>query len=327
MAPRQLCHGLWHKALGGWPGLGEGPHVVQVAPRPTALVRELSSQVLCEPVDHPAAPAGLHLPLQDVPADRPVQLQQLTVGCPGRPHPRRPHPGLELLEQPRRSQPAPAEAHSRPLRQVSPGGGQPGGHGGGPGCTTPRPAWLSHPSRELICPAARTCSSAPSPTPDDALLRARLNAVVAACWLVWPLTTATGPCSGSVGSACTTNQRDRPRERTTPGAPAAGAGTLVANAGGASPAASVVAATGSAGRAGAGAAVAGRAPASWSCPAPGRSRCGSPPATRRSARRSAPARRTSCGPAGPAPHSTCAAGPPPARGPAPHSTRPPSGPG
>jgi len=32
------------------------------------LVRELGPQVDREPVDDPAAPAGLHLPLQDVPA-------------------------------------------------------------------------------------------------------------------------------------------------------------------------------------------------------------------------------------------------------------------
>jgi len=39
------------------------------------------------------------------------------------------------------------------------------------------------------------------------------------------LTTATGPCSGSARSASTTNQRDRPRERTTTGAPPTVAGT------------------------------------------------------------------------------------------------------
>jgi len=53
-------------------------------------------------------------------------------------------------------------------------------------------------------------------------LRARPEAGVAAFWLVWPLTTATGPRSGSAGSASTTNQRDRPRERTTTGAPPTG---------------------------------------------------------------------------------------------------------
>ncbi len=106
---------------------------------------------------------------------------------------------------------------------VAPGGGQPAGHGGGPGCTTPRLAWLSHTSRDLIWSAARICSSAPSPTPKAALLRARPNAAVTDFWLVWPLTTATGPCSGSPGSASTTNQRDRPRERTTTGAPPTGA--------------------------------------------------------------------------------------------------------
>jgi len=46
--------------------------------------------------------------------------------------------------------------------------------------------------------------------------------VVGAWFGVGPLTTATGPCSGSAGSASTTNQRDRPRERTTTGGPPTG---------------------------------------------------------------------------------------------------------
>jgi len=104
-------------------------------------------------------------------------------------------------------------------------------------------------------PGGADLQQRPLPTPDDARLLARPSAVVAACWLVWPLTTATGPRSGSARSACTTNQRDRPRERTTTGAPPPGTGTRNANAAGASPAASVIAATGSAMRAGAGEAV------------------------------------------------------------------------
>ena len=42
---------------------------------------------------------------------------------------------------------------------------------------------------------------------------------------MWPLSTATGPCSGSARSACTTNQRDRPLAR------AAGSGPVAAAAG------------------------------------------------------------------------------------------------
>ena len=142
MAPRQLCHGLWHKALGGWPGLGEGTHVVQVAPRPAPLVRELRSQVGREPVDHPAAPPGLLLPVQDVPADRPVQPQQLTVS---RPHLRGTDPGLELLEQlgvAGRLRQQPAHTHrdgsrrtavSRPVTAAAQGARPPAR----PGCPTP----------------------------------------------------------------------------------------------------------------------------------------------------------------------------------------------
>ena len=216
-------------------------------------------QILWEPVDDPAARPGLFLPVQDVPADRPVQLQQLTVGrCPGRPHLRATDPGFELLEQLGVAGPAPAAAHSHPPPSVAQGGGQPSGYGGGPGCTTPRPAWLSHTSRELIWSAARTCSTAPSPAPADARLLALPSAAVAAFWLVWPLTTATGPQSGSAGSASTTNQRDRPLERTTTGTPPTNAVTPVATA--AAPAAVPLlvavpwlVATGSAGPAGAGA--------------------------------------------------------------------------
>jgi hypothetical protein len=98
--------------------------------------------------------------------------------------------------------------------------------GGDLGCTTARPAWLSHTRRAVIWAAARTCSTARSPTPDDArelaLLLAQPSAVFAALWLVWPLSTATGPCSRSTGPVCTTNQRDRPRERTTGGGPPTG---------------------------------------------------------------------------------------------------------
>ena len=91
---------------------------------------------------------------------------------------------------------------------------------------TPRLAWASQTSRELIWLAGRTCSTTRPSADGDGLLRALPSAVVAAFWLVWPLTTTTGPCSGSAGSVCTTNQRDRPRGRTTAGAgavsPAAG---------------------------------------------------------------------------------------------------------
>ncbi len=62
VAPGQSCSGLLHKLLR--PRLSQRPHVVQVAPRPAPLVRELSSQVGREPVDDPAAPGGLFLPVK-----------------------------------------------------------------------------------------------------------------------------------------------------------------------------------------------------------------------------------------------------------------------
>ena len=43
-----------------------------------------------------------------------------------------------------------------------------------------------------------------------ALLLGRPSASVAAFWLVWPLTTATGPCSGSAGAASTTTNATGP---------------------------------------------------------------------------------------------------------------------
>jgi len=60
VAPGQSCSGLLHKVVR--PHLGQRPHVVQV---PAALVRELGPQGGGGPVDDPAAPAGLLLPVQD----------------------------------------------------------------------------------------------------------------------------------------------------------------------------------------------------------------------------------------------------------------------
>ena len=56
-------------------------------------------------------------------------------------------------------------------------------------------------------------------------LLALTSAAVAVSWVVWPLPTTTGPASGSTVSACTRNQRHRPRDR-------AGAGGLLTAAAG-----------------------------------------------------------------------------------------------
>ncbi len=72
----------WHKAPGVRPGLGEGPHVVQVAPRPAAPVPGTRPAGRSRAGRRPGAPAGLLLPVPDVPTHRQVQLQQLAVRRP-----------------------------------------------------------------------------------------------------------------------------------------------------------------------------------------------------------------------------------------------------
>jgi len=91
---------LWHEASGGWPGLGKGPHAVQIAPRPAALVRELGPQVGHEPVDDPGCPS------------RPAPA---APGCPGRSTSTAPAVVVSMFSRSGRN-PTPARAAQSPPR-------------------------------------------------------------------------------------------------------------------------------------------------------------------------------------------------------------------
>lgn len=78
VAPGDLCNGLLHDRLLG-PGGGEGPHVLEVAGREARHLRERLPEVAGELVDDLGSPAPLLLPQQDVPADAPVEQDELAV--------------------------------------------------------------------------------------------------------------------------------------------------------------------------------------------------------------------------------------------------------
>ena len=87
MASGQLRHSLWHICLAP-PGLGHGPHILQVSLGEALHVRKLCPEVFGQPGDDAAAPAFGILALQDVRPDRPVQPDQLGIDrahrlCPG----------------------------------------------------------------------------------------------------------------------------------------------------------------------------------------------------------------------------------------------------
>jgi len=78
VSPRDLCNGVLHKLLVGV-DLGQRAHVVQAAPREALHGGERVAQVVGEPVDHLGPPPMLSLTRQDLPADLPVQRDQLAV--------------------------------------------------------------------------------------------------------------------------------------------------------------------------------------------------------------------------------------------------------
>jgi len=81
-----------------WPGISEGPHVVQIAAGQAGHVEELGAQVDGQPVDDLSAPALL-LPVEACPPDRPVQGEQLGVDGPLRSEAGGADLLLELFEQ------------------------------------------------------------------------------------------------------------------------------------------------------------------------------------------------------------------------------------
>jgi hypothetical protein len=79
-------------------GLGEGPHVEQVGTGEPAHARKLCAQVRRQAANHPGTPSVALLALQDVPADPPVEPDQLGVDDERRAQPGLPDPGLQLAE-------------------------------------------------------------------------------------------------------------------------------------------------------------------------------------------------------------------------------------
>ena len=98
VAPGQLCSNPLHDLAVGV-GLGEGAHVFEVSGRQAGHLREVAPQVGREPVDDAGAPALGGLPGEDVAADAPVELDQLSVDSDGGAQPGRPDPLLQLGQQ------------------------------------------------------------------------------------------------------------------------------------------------------------------------------------------------------------------------------------
>jgi len=84
--------------LGVGPGLGEGAHVLEIRARKTLHRRELGAQIGRDLIDDALAPGACHLPVEDVAADPPVELQKLAVHRQGRALLREVDAGLHVRE-------------------------------------------------------------------------------------------------------------------------------------------------------------------------------------------------------------------------------------
>jgi hypothetical protein len=78
VVPGQLCKRRLHNCR-GWPGFGEGPHVLQVSRRESGRFGKLPLQIGREPVDDPGSPAFKALAAQNVLPDRQIAGQHLLV--------------------------------------------------------------------------------------------------------------------------------------------------------------------------------------------------------------------------------------------------------
>jgi hypothetical protein len=76
MTPRQKCHKLWHY-FRFRPRISQRTHILQVAGAEAFDAGELDLKIVGEPIDHLRAPAFRSLPGQDVPADGPVEQDEL----------------------------------------------------------------------------------------------------------------------------------------------------------------------------------------------------------------------------------------------------------
>jgi hypothetical protein len=76
--PRDLSNKLLDDFLLS-PCLGERAHLHEVGPGETAQVREYRAQVMSQALDDLAAPPQLSLAVEDIPADLPVEPEQLGI--------------------------------------------------------------------------------------------------------------------------------------------------------------------------------------------------------------------------------------------------------
>ena len=98
VAPGQFCNELLQNLLLR-PSLGQRTHVAEVPRAEPFDSRELSLQILSEPVDNLAAPLLSRKPLAQVPADRPIKEDQLPVDGKGGPNLGGTDASFELLEE------------------------------------------------------------------------------------------------------------------------------------------------------------------------------------------------------------------------------------
>ena len=98
MAPGQFCNELLQNLLLR-PSLGQRTHVTEVPWAEPFDSRELSLQIMSQPVDNLAAPLLGRKPLAQVPADRPIEEDQLPVHGEGGPDLGGPDAAFELLKE------------------------------------------------------------------------------------------------------------------------------------------------------------------------------------------------------------------------------------
>ena len=98
VAPGQFCNELLQNLIVG-PSLGQRTHVTEVPRAEPFYSRELSLQILSEAVDNLASPLLSRKPLAQVPADRPIEEDELPVHGKSGLHLGGPDATLELLEE------------------------------------------------------------------------------------------------------------------------------------------------------------------------------------------------------------------------------------
>jgi hypothetical protein len=98
VAPGQFCNELLQN-LFVRPSLGQRTHVAEVPRAEPFDSRKLSLQIPSEPVDNLAAPLLRRKPLAQVPANRPIEEDQLPVYGKGGLHLGSPDAALQILKE------------------------------------------------------------------------------------------------------------------------------------------------------------------------------------------------------------------------------------